>query len=82
MTPFEELGFTVDTTEHERKAPLAPRLTLYLVAEYSGVSRHKCSNCGAIRTCTVRTNCIPVTRYLLLGKVHDNAPPCRARRWQ
>lgn len=79
-TPHEEIGFVGAT--HEGRSTAAPRHSWYLIAEAAGVTRHRCASCAALRTVTVRAECVPQTRYLAFGKVHDYAPPCKARSWQ
>jgi hypothetical protein len=79
-TPHEEIGFVGAT--HEGRSTVAPRHSWYLIAEAAGVMRHRCGTCGALRTTTVQADWPPQTKYLVLGKVYDRAPPCSSRSCQ
>jgi hypothetical protein len=78
--PFEDIGFVAEATVASEQ-PQGLKHRWVLIAEADGVSRHRCLTCGAIRTRTrnPQSGRLPTTRYLLLGKTYDAAPPCKSR---
>jgi hypothetical protein len=76
---FADLGFASHALATEQQQPESKH-QWGLFAQAPGVQRDKCAECGAFRTRTARSNRLPDIRYLMLGKVYQNAPPCRSGR--
>jgi hypothetical protein len=74
---WEELGGTA--TDPPPRTTAAPQLRHHwkLLGQQHGVYKHRCDNCGAIRTRITQADRFPITRYVTPSGQHsEKAPPC------